>query len=104
MLQGVRRYGSEEAEAIDWINSPTAFDGSSRSNSGHTAAVMSEMFAYHATTMANTIRSPLVVFTRKVGGVCGANELLKDCPCVCGVCNAMLYAWTWCSGKFVYGQ
>ncbi len=27
---------------------------------------ISEMFAYHATTMANTIRTSLLVFTRKV--------------------------------------
>ena len=28
---------------------------------------LSEMFAYHATTMANTINTSLVVFSRKVG-------------------------------------
>ena len=62
-LQGTRRYGSEDAEPIDWIVPPGMSDGSGRmSNPG-----LSEMFAYHATTMANTIGTSLVVFTRKVG-------------------------------------
>ena len=61
-LQGTRRYGSEDAEPIDWIVPPGMSDGSGRmSNPG-----LSEMFAYHATTMANTIGTSLVVFTRKV--------------------------------------
>ena len=57
---GTRRYGSEEAEAIDWIVPPTRGDGG-----GMSAPGLSEMFAYHATTMANTIRTSLVVFSRK---------------------------------------
>ena len=32
-----------------------------------TSPGLSEMFAYHATTMANTIRTSLLVFSRKVG-------------------------------------
>lgn len=31
-----------------------------------TSPGLSEMFAYHATTMANTIKTSLVVFSRKV--------------------------------------
>jgi pyruvate kinase len=61
--QGTRRYGSEEAEPIDWIVPPGMTTGSlqgTMSNPG-----LSEMFAYHATTMANTIGTSLVVFTRK---------------------------------------
>jgi hypothetical protein len=44
---------------------------SSRSSSSNvvsraaTIPGISEMFAYHATTMANTIRTSLLVFTRK---------------------------------------
>eukprot|EP00891_Asterochloris_glomerata_P005488 jgi/Astpho2/5488/e_gw1.00078.13.1_t len=48
-------------QPIDWIVPPGMSDGSGRmSNPG-----LSEMFAYHATTMANTIGTSLVVFTRK---------------------------------------
>jgi len=40
----------------------------SESKSGSmTQPGLSEMFAYHATTMANTISTSLVVFSRKVG-------------------------------------
>lgn len=62
-LQGTRRYGSEEAEPIDWIVPPgrTTAQPGVMSTPG-----LSEMFAYHATTMANTIRTSLVVFTRLV--------------------------------------
>ena len=38
-----------------------------------TSPGLSEMFAYHATTMANTIKTSLVVFSRKV---CSAEALL----------------------------
>ena len=59
--QGTRRYGSEEAEPIDWIVSPA-----SNAEPGHmTTPGLSEMFAYHATTMANTIGTSLIVFSRK---------------------------------------
>ena len=52
MAQGTRRYGSEEAEPIDWIVPPgrTTGEPGVMSTPG-----LSEMFAYHATTMANTI-------------------------------------------------
>lgn len=61
-VQGTRRYGSEEADPIDWIVSP-----SDNAAPGHmTTPGLSEMFAYHATTMANTIKTSLIVFSRKV--------------------------------------
>ena len=61
--QGTRRYGSEEAPPIDWIVRPGQSDAP-----GHmTSPGLSEMFAYHATTMANTIKTSLVVFSRKAG-------------------------------------
>lgn len=61
-VQGTRRFGSEESEPIDWIVAPK-----SESKSGSmTQPGLSEMFAYHATTMANTISTSLVVFSRKV--------------------------------------
>ncbi|KAK9908980.1 hypothetical protein WJX75_005511 [Coccomyxa subellipsoidea] len=60
-FSGTRRYGSEESEPIDWIVSPA-----DNAAPGHmTAPGLSEMFAYHATTMANTIKTSLVVFSRK---------------------------------------
>lgn len=59
--QGTRRYGTEEAAPIDWIVKPAT-----GSEPGHmTQPGLSEMFAYHATTMANTIKTSLVVFSRK---------------------------------------
>ncbi|KFM29270.1 Pyruvate kinase isozyme G, chloroplastic [Auxenochlorella protothecoides] len=57
--EGARRYGSEESDAIDWIMPP------SRSMNSLSDVGISEMFAYHAVTMANTIRTSLVVFSRK---------------------------------------
>jgi pyruvate kinase len=59
LLQGARRYGSEEAPPIDWIVPPT------RRATANTDAALSEMFAYHATTMANTVHAPLMVFSRQ---------------------------------------
>ena len=74
--QGTRRYGSDEAEAIDWIVQPNKQSNSSNGSKGSRSKVgndramtgpgLSEMFAYHATTMANTIRTSLIVFSRKV--------------------------------------
>jgi hypothetical protein len=77
MLQGARRYGSNEAEPIDWIVPPardvgkanvSGARGPASSIASRAASIpgISEMFAYHATTMANTIRTALLVFTRKV--------------------------------------
>jgi hypothetical protein len=61
---GTRRYGSEEAEPIDWIVPPGSI---SKGPGRFTNPGLSEMFAYHATTMANTIKTSLIVFSRKVG-------------------------------------
>lgn len=58
---GSRRYGSEEAAPIDWIVPPTRTGAAGTM----TTPGLSEMFAYHATTMANTVRTSLVVFSRK---------------------------------------
>lgn len=78
-MQGTRRFGSEESEPIDWIVAPK-----SESKSGSmTQPGLSEMFAYHATTMANTISTSLVVFSRKV----------RLCPCCTAVCLSV-----WLSG------
>lgn len=41
--------------------------GSSVAKAAAAIPGISEMFAYHATTMANTMRACLLVFTRKVG-------------------------------------
>eukprot|EP00873_Tetraselmis_striata_P009379 jgi/Tetstr1/429643/TSEL_019541.t1 len=54
---GSRRYGTPESDGIDWITPPQW--------RGTTQAGISEMFAYHATIMANTLKTSLVVFTRK---------------------------------------
>ena len=62
VVQGTRRYGTEYTDPIDWIVKPGA-----SSEPGHmTSPGLSEMFAYHATTMANTIKTSLIVFSRKV--------------------------------------
>ncbi len=48
-LQGARRFGSEEAPPIDWIVPPAR-----RASSSDNVA-LSEMFAYHATTMVRSV-------------------------------------------------
>ena len=74
-LQGTRRYGSEEAEPIDWIVSPST----SASPGFMTSPGLSEMFAYHAVTMANTIKTSLIVFSRKVSFVSLSSHALRPC-------------------------
>ncbi|GBF88518.1 pyruvate kinase isozyme, chloroplastic [Raphidocelis subcapitata] len=59
--QGTRRYGSEEAPPIDWIVPPN------RRPNAHSDAALTEIFAYHAATMANTVHAPLLVFSRQGG-------------------------------------
>ena len=51
---GLRRAGSVESEPIDWIQGPHQTAG----------ADMSEVLAYHTTTMANTLNANIIVFTR----------------------------------------
>merc|ERR1719375_1350609 len=51
---GLRRAGSVESEPIDWIQGPHQTAG----------AGMSEVLAYHTTTMANTLNANIIVFTR----------------------------------------
>ncbi|KAK9863770.1 hypothetical protein WJX84_012254 [Apatococcus fuscideae] len=60
--QGTRRYGSDEAEPIDWIVPPFS---DAKPGAAITSVGLSEMFAYHATTMANTVKSSLLVFSRR---------------------------------------
>ena len=50
LYSGISRFGSANSNPITWIEPRK--EG------------MSEVLAYHATTMANTIKSPVVVFTR----------------------------------------
>lgn len=63
MLQysGQRRYGSEEAQPINWITPPPRdapiLDVKS--------LALSEIVAYHAVHMADTMKAPLVVFSRR---------------------------------------
>ena len=73
--QGTRRYGSEEAEPIDWIVSPST----SASPGFMTSPGLSEMFAYHAVTMANTIKTSLIVFSRKVSSGSLSLDALQLC-------------------------
>jgi len=63
MLQyaGERRFGSNEAKPIDWIVAPPP--GSRISSL--MARELSEVMAYHAVHMADTIKAPLVVFSRR---------------------------------------
>ena len=48
------------------VSSSNGASGSSGKPARQSYPGLSEMFAYHATTMANTIRTSLLVFSRKV--------------------------------------
>lgn len=50
MYQGMRRFGTEHSLPIGWISE----DPSQRLN---------ETFAYHTTTMSNTLKMPILVFS-----------------------------------------
>uniref|UniRef100_A0A383VLV2 Pyruvate kinase n=1 Tax=Tetradesmus obliquus TaxID=3088 RepID=A0A383VLV2_TETOB len=63
--QGARRFGTDEAAPIDWVTPPGR--RSSSSSGGPSDGALSEMFAYHSTTMANTVGAPLLVFSKKGG-------------------------------------
>ena len=56
--QGARRFGTDEAPPIDWLSPPQSWI------SGPSDRELSEMFAYHSVTMANTVRAPLLVFSK----------------------------------------
>lgn len=58
VLQGARRFGSDEAPPIDWLSPPSNWSGTPSDRE------LSEMFAYHSVTMANTVRAPLLVFSK----------------------------------------
>jgi hypothetical protein len=57
-MQGARRFGSDEAPPIDWLSPPSSWSSSASDRE------LSEMFAYHSVTMANTVRAPLLVFSK----------------------------------------
>jgi hypothetical protein len=58
IMQGARRFGSDEAPPIDWLSPPSSWSSSASDRE------LSEMFAYHSVTMANTVRAPLLVFSK----------------------------------------
>lgn len=74
---GIRRYGSDETPPIDWIIPPA------RRMTSLADAGLAEMFAYHAVTMANTIRTSLVVFSRKGNMPALLSHYRPDFPIFC---------------------
>jgi hypothetical protein len=64
-LAGARRYGSDEALPIQWVQAPR-WKGNKLVNDTRT---IPEMFAFHSTLMANTLKCPLLVLTR-AGNMC----------------------------------
>jgi len=64
LYAGIRRYGSEVSDPITWIQEPEDRLQSSDGQHFLTSSHMSEVLAYHTTTMANTIKCPVIVFTR----------------------------------------
>ncbi|PSC72575.1 plastidial pyruvate kinase 2-like [Micractinium conductrix] len=81
---GTRRYGSDEAPPIEWIVPPRRRVSSVKDQG------LSEMFAYHATTMANTLKSPLVVFTRKGNMPALLSHYRPDFPIFCFTENELV--------------
>ncbi|GAB4820909.1 hypothetical protein N2152v2_007955 [Parachlorella kessleri] len=74
---GVRRYGSDETPPIDWIIPP----GRRVTSIGDSG--LSEVFAYHSTAMANTIKTSLVVFSRKGNMPALLSHYRPDFPIFC---------------------
>jgi pyruvate kinase len=72
--KGARRYGSEEAPPIDWLVPP------SRRHNAHSDAALTEIFAYHAATMANLVHAPLLVFSRRGGMPALLSHFRPDYP------------------------
>lgn len=58
---GERRYGSEESEPIKWITQPPR----NAPINDLAAKELSEIMAYNAVHMADTMKAPIVVFSRK---------------------------------------
>ena len=58
---GERRYGTDEAQPITWITQPSR----TVPIQSLAAKELSEIMAYNAVHMADTMKSPLVVFSRK---------------------------------------
>ena len=76
---GERRFGSDEAPPIDWIAPPPP--GSSISSL--MAKELSEVLAYHAVHMADTIKAPVVVFSRKGSMPALLSHYRPACPIYC---------------------
>lgn len=83
--QGQRRFGSEEALPIDWIVPP-----SRRAGAVSDGAALSELFAYHSVTMANTVRAPLLVFSRNGGMPALLSHYRPDSPVFAFTDNAQV--------------
>lgn len=85
--QGQRKYGSDESAPIDWIVPPgrTSTEPGVMSTPG-----LSEMFAYHSTSMANTIRTSLIVFSRLVRSAKPALIALSGNICLIGALSSSL--------------
>ncbi|KAL4858542.1 Plastidial pyruvate kinase 3 [Chlorella vulgaris] len=81
---GTRRYGSQEAPPIEWIVPPT------RRMSGLADQGLAEMFAYHAVTMANTLKTSLVVFSRKGNMPALISHYRPDYPIYCFTENELV--------------
>lgn len=58
---GERRYGSDEADPIGWVTPPSK----TTPLTDLSAPQLSEIMAYNAVHMADTMKAPLVVFTRR---------------------------------------
>lgn len=82
--QGARRFGSTEAPPIDWIIPPHRRTGSAKDEG------LSEIFAYHATTMANTLKCPLIVFSRKGNMPALLSHYRPDWPIFCFTENELV--------------
>ncbi|KAL4443531.1 hypothetical protein ABPG75_011268 [Micractinium tetrahymenae] len=82
--QGTRRFGSTEAPPIDWIIPPHRRTGSAKDDG------LSEIFAYHATTMANTLKCPLIVFSRKGNMPALLSHYRPDWPIFCFTENELV--------------
>ena len=84
-IKGQRRFGSEEALPIDWIVPP-----SRRAGAASDGAALSELFAYHSVTMANTVHAPLLVFSRNGGMPALLSHYRPDYPVFAFTDNAQV--------------
>ncbi|PRW56390.1 plastidial pyruvate kinase 2-like isoform A [Chlorella sorokiniana] len=82
--QGTRRHGSDESPPIDWIIPP------GRRQLTVSDHAMSEVFAFHSVTMANTLKTSLVVFTRKGNMPALLSHYRPDYPIYCFTENELI--------------